>query len=442
MKKFNFWIPITKAVGENKQDDEEMILEGIASTSREDLDGEFLDPSGFDLSYFNESGLVNYHHQSTQSPASIIGEPIESRITPEGMYVKVKLYKDNPLAREVYESTKLLQNSSKKRRMGFSIEGQAQERDSKNPKRINRAKITGLAITFAPKNSDTFAEIVKGLQITKTVSTEGIGKPLKKESLNKHLKISEVYKSIFSTFLGISLSKAKKVFELIKSINNKGMITEEAIQKAFEALGVSKEISKGADGKKMKKESTYDEDDDLYDKDHDESEDDEDDEEMMKGKGKLKKSLSDDDSEITKAEYQRMKAACEAYENKSKKIQKSVGGDTDLILKSLRKIQKQLQEQREEIEEIKSTPSVGRKSIFKGVKIEKFDDDNLEKGVDNEKVINISDIRKTRETLDHLTFHKGFNQDFGNALQYFDANKTLPDFIIGKIQQEGYKIKR
>lgn len=432
MKKFNFWIPIQKAVKKTEQEDE-MILEGIASTSREDLDGEFLDPTGFDLSYFNESGLVNYHHQSTQSPNSIIGEPIESRITPEGLYVKVKLYKENPLAREVYESTKMLQNSSKKRRMGFSIEGQAQERDAKNPKRINRAKITGLAITFAPKNSDTFAEIVKGLQITKTISTDGGGKPLKKESLNKQLKISDVYKSIFENFLGISINKAKKVFQLIKSVNGEGMITDESIQKAFEALGVKQEISKGSKSSKMVKS-----DDEDYDDEPEMDDEDEQDE--------VKKSMDNDEdddySSMTKAQYAKMKAACNAYESKSKKIEKSVihSDSSDLILKSLKKIERKLEQQAREIEEIQSQP-VGRKSIFKGLTVEKFGEQPIKKSVDTDpKVVSVSNFQHTRQVLDHLTFHKGFNNEFGEALQYYEANKQLPQTIISKLQQEGYNV--
>ena len=46
--------------------------------------------------------------------------------------------------------------------MGFSIEGQAIERDVLNPKRVLKARITGVAITQCPKNPNTLMNIIKG----------------------------------------------------------------------------------------------------------------------------------------------------------------------------------------------------------------------------------------------------------------------------------------
>ena len=51
IEKFNFWCPldIQKSVIDPETGQEIMRLGGIASTSDEDSDGEFLDPKGFDI---------------------------------------------------------------------------------------------------------------------------------------------------------------------------------------------------------------------------------------------------------------------------------------------------------------------------------------------------------------------------------------------------------
>lgn len=158
---FQFWVPaeiISKGGGKSK----DMIIQGIASTADRDSDNEVLDPNGYDLSYFNNFGYFNWHHGTKESPKSIIGEPIESKITPKGLFVKGKLYKDSKTAQEVYELGQVLEKNSKNRRLGFSIEGKALERDPLDPRKITKAKITGCAVTFAPKNKNTLLEIVKG----------------------------------------------------------------------------------------------------------------------------------------------------------------------------------------------------------------------------------------------------------------------------------------
>lgn len=159
----NFWVPldVSKAI-DPKTGEEIMRLGGIASTKDKDADGEFLDPKGFDFKYFMENGIVNWHHQATNSPGSIIGEPSKAEVNKNGFYIETDLYKSSPKAREVYDLAKTMQEDSDKRRLGFSIEGKAIERDKDNPKIVTKAKITGVAITHMPKNPNTYAEIIKG----------------------------------------------------------------------------------------------------------------------------------------------------------------------------------------------------------------------------------------------------------------------------------------
>src|SRR5574344_1185847 len=132
---FNFWCPvqpIEKAIDE-QTGQEIMRLGGIASTSDEDSDGEFLDPKGFDIEPLVERGIVNWHHQAKNNPATIIGEPSKAEIRKEGLYLETDLYPSSQIAREVWELAQTLDNDSKTRRLGYSIEGKVVKRKSNNP---------------------------------------------------------------------------------------------------------------------------------------------------------------------------------------------------------------------------------------------------------------------------------------------------------------------
>jgi hypothetical protein len=161
---FKFWVPIEEISKAKKPGDDKeiMILGGIASTSDEDTDEEELIPEGFDISYLKERGFVNWNHK--KDPEYIIGEPIEAvNRKGEGLYVKAQLYPDSDLAKKVYKLANTLKKNSKiKRRLGFSIEGRATERDPLNPKRVLKALITGIAITHSPKNPKSIIDIIKG----------------------------------------------------------------------------------------------------------------------------------------------------------------------------------------------------------------------------------------------------------------------------------------
>lgn len=165
---FKFWCPIEKAQEIDPSDGSEVWqLGGIASTIDKDSDGEFLDPKGFDIQPLMQSGLVNWHHQTKGQPAAIIGEPIEAELRPEGLWIKSNLYTNSKMAREVWELAETLEKNSKTRRLGYSIEGKVVKRKSNNKnhpdyKVIEKAIITGLAITHQPKNPKTFADIIKG----------------------------------------------------------------------------------------------------------------------------------------------------------------------------------------------------------------------------------------------------------------------------------------
>lgn len=167
---FNFFLPINlgddvlKSVKNKKGEAryKNMVVEGIASDMSEDFDEEILDPNGFELSRFLRYGWINYDHRAKDNPKFNVGEPISAKIINNKLHVKGKLFKGNSLSRDVFDTMIMLENSDTKRRMGWSIEGKALERDLQNPKRIKKALITNIALTPSPINHNTFANIVKG----------------------------------------------------------------------------------------------------------------------------------------------------------------------------------------------------------------------------------------------------------------------------------------
>lgn len=163
---FNFWIPVNFEKSKNERTGkEEMKIRGIASTSDEDQEGEELIPLGFELDKFIKEGFVNWNHQAKSDPSKIIGEPTLAKVDSKGrLYVEAKLYDNHPLAKSVWELANTLQKNNSSRKLGWSIEGKALERDPMNPKRITKAKILGVAVTHLPVNANTILEVVKGQQ--------------------------------------------------------------------------------------------------------------------------------------------------------------------------------------------------------------------------------------------------------------------------------------
>lgn len=161
--KFNFWVPfeLEKSVDE-KTGKEVMKFKGVASDDSEDLDKEILEPNGFEINDFLDYGFINYNHGAKNSPRAIVGEPTSAKIINNKFIVEGMLYNDSELAKDIYEVAQMLEKSGSKRRLGFSIEGTPLMRDPVNPKRIKKARISGLAITPVPKNKNTIFSLVKG----------------------------------------------------------------------------------------------------------------------------------------------------------------------------------------------------------------------------------------------------------------------------------------
>jgi hypothetical protein len=171
---FNFFIPIeadsieksTSKGGKYK----DIIVSGMASDASVDSDEEVLMPNGFQLDRFLKLGWVNYDHRAKDSSKYLIGEPVEAKVENNKFFIKAKLFGENPIARDVVDTMKMLKKSGSNRKIGWSIEGRALERDPQNQKKVTKALITGVAITPNPKNGNSYADIVKGEYSTPYVS--------------------------------------------------------------------------------------------------------------------------------------------------------------------------------------------------------------------------------------------------------------------------------
>lgn len=501
---FKFWCPIEKAqeVLDPTTGEQKMLLGGIASTSDEDADGEFLDPKGFDIKPLIESGMVNWHHQAKGQPAAIIGEPTKAEIRPEGLYIETELYPSSKVACDVWELANTLERDSKTRRLGYSIEGKVVKRKSNNPnspdyKRILKAIITGVAITHQPKNPKTFANIIKG-EIDddwdeeeeenenveeKSLNAEDTGKALKRESVDGKIKNqtfgkSAIMERLFKDIPGISIEKAEQIHSIILKIadmKNKRTVTEEDIQKAYEALGLeiepTEDVEKGGDGccanggdkttiqksKAKKGEDTADdeggeEEEETEETTEEETETGEEDgeEETEKGCGsKVKKGGIDRFSRIEKAmatshqiTSRYIKALGVMIKDASQKLEKAAAREEEL-LDIVKGYEDTISDLSEKIEAFGSeVPAPKSLSASRPVEraFDKGMDAELEKGRVPRRARNQVSMSEqpgvVSEILDQATFSKGYDEEFSKACTTFEASKVLPQNIISRIRNE------
>jgi hypothetical protein len=465
MENFNFWVPLTLMKGGVGTSNPEpgLYLEGIASTADKDADGEYLDPKGFDLSYFMQGGIVNWHHQAAKDPDAIIGEPVEARITKGGLYVKVRLYEEDPLAIKVFNKARQMEANSKTRRMGFSIEGQATERDPDNEAIVTKAMITGLAITHMPKNSNTFATVCKAL-------ATGDGDALIKEDLDPELKVTAgetkeekwarrhknmaerkglakavAMELIFSTVGDITVSSAENIYRLAQNIAtttmakgvNKNLIEDEVtsqdIEKAVKALA----LVKGKDS---------DEDDDDDDED-----DDTDSVEkglsvtniglnsakgfavLVKGITDIKRTQRERDANLgtlLKGMFQTVKAAnerSEAAEARAEEMEAGFG----LLQKSM----DDLIEKLDQPVERKATVIKGREKGFeKGLNGTDLEEKDTTKTANKVNINTPAGKNMVKGFLSGLVFAKGFDQQLASDSLQFDSTGNLSKAAMAAIK--------
>lgn len=159
---FNFFVKAEADSNGKKGKYDNMFLFGEASNNTKDSDEEILEPSGYIIDNFIKNGTLNYEHQAKNSSRYIVGEPVQAEIKNNRFFIKGKLWKGCEVAQDLWDTLHVMKENNSNRTLGWSIEGKAISRDPANPKRIIKALITNCALTFSPKNKNTWAQIAKG----------------------------------------------------------------------------------------------------------------------------------------------------------------------------------------------------------------------------------------------------------------------------------------
>jgi hypothetical protein len=166
---FAMWAPmealgIKKGRNPNGGDSESMVgrIGGIVSAQTVDQQKETLSQEGCDWGYFLEKGWFNLEHGT--GPGSVLGHPEKVMGTTfkgePATRVEGVLYLAKAQAREVYETAKAMQKAGGARRLGFSVEGQVVERDSKDKTKIKKSRVLNVAITAHPVHPDARLEVL------------------------------------------------------------------------------------------------------------------------------------------------------------------------------------------------------------------------------------------------------------------------------------------
>jgi len=154
--KFTIPVDICKSQPNGSPDEDKRWIQGVASTEALDLSREIVMQNGIDTSHFLQYGFFNDDHKP--GAEFKIGEPTVCKVTPNGLWVKGFLYKDNPRADVYWNAMQSMKKSGSKRRVGFSVQGIVKKRDNKV---ITSCMLQDVALTMSPMNPTTWAEIVK-----------------------------------------------------------------------------------------------------------------------------------------------------------------------------------------------------------------------------------------------------------------------------------------
>lgn len=165
---FSFWMPVqavesvSKGGAAGTEKNGKRWVQGIASTENRDLQGEIVVQNGIDFSYFLKYGYFNNDHKPGFE--NKVGQPTECKVTKNGLWVKGFLFDGNKTADEIWNMIKSLEASKSNRKVGFSIQGKVKRREGTT---IKECWIQDIAITPAPVNPATWAEVAKSLSAQK-----------------------------------------------------------------------------------------------------------------------------------------------------------------------------------------------------------------------------------------------------------------------------------
>jgi len=216
---FKFWVPaqaVTISKAEKGKKNSKMWIQGIASTDHTDLQGEVVDQAGIDFGYFLKHGYFNNDHKPGFEHK--VGEPTECRVTKQGLWVRGFLYENNKIANDIWNLMQAQESTDgAKRKVGFSIEGKVKRR---NGKQIESCWIQDIAITPAPVNTASWAEIAKSLSAQPW--NESRNENLEGNTTKKSLTLNETAMYIQTT-TGVGADHARTLAGLIFSAAGQGV---------------------------------------------------------------------------------------------------------------------------------------------------------------------------------------------------------------------------
>lgn len=202
-------------------------IQGIASTSARDLQGEIVDQNGIDFSYFLKHGFYNNDHKPGFE--NKVGQPTECRVTKEGLWVKGFLFKNNKVADDIWNLMQSLKDSGSTRKVGFSIQGKVQRRAGNQ---IQKCWIQDIAITPAPVNHTTWCDVAKSLSAQKWV-TKSINEDNEEETQEKALAVGGGH-PVVPESLGAKLTEDR---------TSKSLTFDEAVQTLMKSMDIPRDAA-------------------------------------------------------------------------------------------------------------------------------------------------------------------------------------------------------
>lgn len=245
----SFQIPISsvslvkgQSVAGGAVEPEPWMIEGRASTPRQDQQGEIVLVKGLDLSYLDRGlGTFNWNHFGDKDPSSVIGLIKQYRRTDDGeLYVKGKLLKGLAKAQHCWSLLKALDEEGESRRMGMSVEGKVLHKQNKV---IYKAWVKAVALTMDPVNPDTYVRFAKSFSDAEFAPTSELTE-FDPSVLERALSIASTSGTAMGAVNGASILSKEDLERSPKDLDYAGGEDDDA-PKSHKRKGSSEKMSKG-----------------------------------------------------------------------------------------------------------------------------------------------------------------------------------------------------
>jgi len=170
--------------------DEYVDIQGLASTVYKDRDGDVVSPVGIDLTNFNKNPIVLFNHNWDKP----IGKTLSTEITPEGLQVVIRVFKNTDPAIFAAVKSGVLSTFS----IGF-IGKDGRYDEQTDTYYFTDIELYEISIVSIPANQDAIFEVIKSPDCENGVCKL---KGMKKEDEKDLQKELDEIKSLLQTLLG------------------------------------------------------------------------------------------------------------------------------------------------------------------------------------------------------------------------------------------------